>query len=465
MKLLKNLCNSAISNHELLIDAEDRISLESEYLLMQYILTKDISEHGLSLLGGTKKLDIEQYLAAVLHTKTIGPIKMFTPLEVRFIVRSRILTWLAGGSGVSLDTLDLILEHKRYVNFVPALAKDYPYEQGDVKPAAQLLDYILDFADVRESFPETDILPFTSGNFVQIGYAASLMERIDKVWSLYMYSTFVSSVVLNSNNHNYHLKPGTYSDAMGEILNTLLLINPANKDSEDIAALQAIPQQIHSYLISAQCYAEAIEQSLTVPVGNLAFCQSGNGSLSQPAPYNLNMVECIIDLLDNLKVMGNAIIDRTEYMLSGQMEGLANNDCLSDEKCSLAAIPQIMSQIKSKVTDHVLLVRMKSSRKDDLGAVMECASALEHRLEAITDLIKTELFAQAHIYEKTESVATRINQLHEKHVPFNTLLFARYKLDGDKSFEEFMDYADQEHLVMWNNEFYAKHSLRSIYIG
>lgn len=464
MKHLKNLCNSAISNQELLIEAEDRIMLESEYLLMQYILAKDISDHGLSMLGGIKEIDIESYLSVALDSSIKGPVKMFTPLEVRFIVRSRILTWMAGGSGISLETLDLVLEHKRYVNFVPAIPKHYDYKLGDVKPAAHLLNYVLDFADVRKIFPATDILPFTSGNFVQIGYAASLMERIDKVWSLFTYSTFIASVIFHSNNSNYHLKPGTYSDGMGQILEKLSLMNPDDKDSLDIEAIVSIPQQLQSYLVNAQCYADAVEQSLKVPVGNLTF--SGPGSaLSQPAAYNDNMIEPMLDLADDIKAMADAILMRTEYMLSGKLKELVPSGCLSNDSCDLLDIPQIMIDIKEKVSANLKLASDDESERNNEGNVMECASILEQRLDDIVRLMKTELFAQARIYVNTPTVAERVNQLHEKHVPFNTLLFARYKLDGEKDFAEFMNYVDEEYATMWNNEFYAEHSLRSIYIN
>lgn len=465
MKHLKNLCNSSISNEELRIESEERMSLESEYLLMQYILAKDIADHGLSLLGGIKEIDIEKYLSVVLSAHIPGPISLFTPLEARFIVRSRILTWMAGGSGISLETLDLLLEHKRYINFVPSIPKHYDYRQGDVKPAAHLLDYLLNFADVRESFAATDILPFTSGNFVQIGFTASLMERIDKVWLMFMYSTFVSSVIFNSNNRNYHLKPGTYSDGMGSVLQKLLDINPDNKVNDDIPVIQSIPMQIQSYLVNAQCYAEAIEQSIITPVENLSFGSSEDKSLSQPASYNLDLAECILDLVDSLKVMSGSIIQRTEHMLSGKLAELAPNVGLSNNKNDLSPISKIMLDMKEQVTRSLELASIEERGQESSGNVMACATLLERSLDEIVTLIKTELFAQSRIYENTPSVAERINQLHERKVPFNTLLFARYKLEGDKDFNEFMDFAEREYDMIWNNEFYAEHSLRSIYIG
>lgn len=465
MKHLKNLCNSSISNEELHIEAEERMALESEYLLMQYILAKDIADHGLSLLGGIKEIDIENYLSVVLSTHVTGPISLFNPLEARFIVRSRILTWMAGGSGVSIETLDLLLEHKRYMNFVPAISKHYDYKKGDVKPAAELLDYLLDFADVRETFAATDIIPFTSGNFVQIGFAASLMERIDKVWSLFMYSTFVSSVIFNSNNRNYHLKPGTYSDGMGDILEKLLSINPDNKMNDDIPVIQSIPMQMQSYLSNAQCYAEAIEQSIIAPVDNLGFSGSEDEALSQPAAYNLDMAECILDLIDSIKVMSGSIIQRTEHMLSGKLAELLPSSSLIDDKSELAPISKIMLDMKEQVTASLKIASIEERWQESSSDVMACASLLEQRLDEIINLIKIELFAQSRIYENTPSVADRINLLHEREVPFNTLIFARYKLDGDKDFNEFMDFVEQEYDAMWNNELYAEYSLRSIYIG
>ena len=265
------------------------------------------------------------------------------------------------------------------------------------------------------------------------------------------------------------MRAGTYSDSLNALLNKMGEINPDNKDSQDINTIRAIPQQMQQYLSKSKQFAQTVSDSLGTPASNPILEKEYDDALSQAEFLALDLTDSLLSMINTVKLLMVSVVARTTYMLSGKLSNVPADGAIGEGDLGLVQIPKLMLSIEEKAHLGLPPASMYAAKSSADGAEdlcnngLLCASHLESVLDDMISILKIELYAQSYLYEKFPALQERINELHEDHAPFNTQLFARYKMEYSDGLSDFMESVEDEYNLLSENPFYRTYSLISSY--
>ncbi len=466
MMNLTQLVASSLNQEPLLVDDAVYERLAEDYQLMQQILKSERSTYGFNTLVGHKdneKIDSDSYLNQLLKSHLIGFGEKFSKKEARFIINAKLCSWMAGGTGVSLETFKKLHSNSVDLNFDPAIPKNCSYSSGDVIPATHLLQDFIDLNNYQD-FANTDIMPFINGNFVQVGYAASLIDTINKFWHLFIYGSLVSSLCFDANNSNYHLNFNA-SELNNRLLSLFKGINPNDKDTQDIITIRSLPQQLESFIKSSQSYFQVLDDYIAKPSGNPLFDSELCDSISQASFLALDLTDSVLSMINSVKLFMVASINRTTYMLSGKLPHIPADCSLSPNDLGLIQIPKLMMAIEERVSLSLPPASVYSAKSTSNGIEdlwnngLICIDALEKILNEAINVLMIELYVQSYVSSNIECIAVRIHKLHST-LNLNSVIFSDdYAADSRPSLEEFMNLVGTEYKKIIVNDFFQKNTL------
>lgn len=463
---LTQLVTNSLNNESLCVDDAVIERIATDYQLMQQVLESDRSTYGFNTLVGhkdSKKMDSNRYLNQLLKSHLIGFGEKFSKKETKFIVNAKLLSWMAGGTGVSPKTFEKLYSNSTDLNFNPAIPKKCSYSSGDVIPATHFLNSFIDFNSYKD-FSNTDIMPFINGNFVQIGYAASLIDKMNKFWNLFIYGSLVSSLCFNANNSNYQLSYIT-SDLNTSLLSLFKCINPDNKKTQDIITIRSLPQQFENFIKNSNCYFNVLNEYLTMPSGNPLFDNKLLDSISQASFLALDLTDSVLSMINSVKLLMVCSINRTAYMLSGKLPHIPADCSLSDTDLGLIQIPKLMMSIEERVSlnlppSSVYSAKSTSNGIEDLwNNGLICINSLETILNEAMNILMIELYVQSYVSSNIKSIAAEIQKLHSI-LQLKPAVFSEEVLsDSRLNVEMFMDLFNTEYETISSNDFFQKNAL------
>lgn len=466
MMNLTQLVASSLQHESLPIDDAVVERIAKDYQLMQQVIESDSSTYGFNTLVGHKdneKMDSNSYLNQLLRSHLIGFGEQFSKKEARFIINAKLSSWMAGGTGVSPKTFKKLHLNSTDLNFYPAIPKKCSYSSGDVIPATHLLNDFIDFNNYQD-FANTDIMPFINGNFVQVGYAASLIDSINKLWVLFIYSSLITARCFNSNNSNYQLAVSN-NELNNNLLGFFKYLNPHNKSTQDIITIRSMPQQLENFTKNSYRYFEVLEDYLTKPSGNPLFSSQSLQSISQASFLALDLTDSVLSLINSVKLWIVSTINRTTYMLSGKLPHIPADCSLSDTDLGLIQIPKLMMSIEERVNLSLPACSVYSAKSTSNGVEdlwnngLICLNSLEKILNEAINICKIELYVQSYLYSNISNIALSINSLHTE-LEFKPSFFSKNNLaSSELSLNNFMDLIDSEYKNIANSAFFLKHSL------
>lgn len=485
MRNLKKLINYALYNTSIEVKEEELKRIRNEYEFMKKLLSNQKSVYGFNTMVGHKdntKSKSNNYLDEILNSHLLGFGEEFSAVEVRFIIIAKILSWAAGHSGVSEQTFITLCKNANNNDFNPIIPKFCSYSSGDVIPATHLLNDYLKFNNCKQQFPSTDIMPFINGNFVQVGYCASLVTKIAKVWKLFIYGSLISSKIFNANNSNFvfysndnNLKSknnnifnnskskGSITQQYIKIIEMFQSINVNNKPIQDIVTIRSIPQQINQYAKRVQNYFEVIESCLSMPSGNPLFDSSYSDSISQASFLALDLTDCLLSMINAVKIFLVSIVNRISFMLSGKLEHIPTDGNNNEYKLGLIQVPKLLMSIEEKVSlemppASVYSAKFTSGGVEDLwNNGLLCADHLNRILKDTINIIKIEFYVYFYLFNHIDYVTDNINILNKK-INFNSKIFISDNpmINSDISLNNFMKKMDGEYNYLSNNEFFKE---------
>ena len=335
----------------------EKITEENNYL--RKLINKDgVSIYGVNTRPGHRDIekvelvDLVGYQQELLSSHAIDAgLPNYSKYTARCITFSKIYSWSAGMSGVSPALFNSLSDLSVDPSFSPKIPKHSSYSSGDVIPASHWALAVLDELRQKKGYiaQHGEAMALINGNFIQIGYAASIVEKLRISWLFFLELCSISTVISKANISNLFLFSTSERSFSNVALEYVKERSEAyRKDVQDPVSLRAIPQVIDVLAVSIEEYLEEINYYLFKPSGNPLYDVSSNAPLSQSSFLLPTLTIKAGALIEALLFAMWSIIGRTNFLLSGSVEGIPKD--ASNESSSLALIqyPKYMMSILEK---------------------------------------------------------------------------------------------------------------------
>ena len=359
MKILKEFIESVNNLHcpKIWSDCTERIEKENEHL-QQLAWDTAISIYGANTLPGHRddeRLstdDIAKYQDDLLLSHAIQiDDSHYSDYTARCITYARLYSWAAGMSGVSPRLFGFVSKLAVDASFLPEIPKNLSYSSGDVIPASHWAKAILsELHDIRGGTVQPgEMMALINGSFVQLGYAASLVEKLRTGWLLFLELSSLSHIFSQANESNLYAFP-TKSRSWTKLSIEHIRGKPASvqKNTQDSVSLRAMPQVIDAMCISMGAYLEEINHMLLRPSGNPLYDTTTDAPLSQASFLAPTLTINAGSLIEALLFSMWSIVSRTNYLLSGDVDGIPQDAASSKSHLGLIQYPKLMMSVLEK---------------------------------------------------------------------------------------------------------------------
>jgi histidine ammonia-lyase len=354
MQTLQELlrCVSSLSRPKLWHSCIDRIEEENSHL-RRLVNKQGIRIYGLNTLVGHRDgehIDISSLASLqedILHSHAIGQPPYYSKYAALCITYAKLYSWSAGQSGVSPALFNSVSELATSGEFFPNVPTGYSYSSGDVVPAAHWARDILSILKDKKQYSAQpgEVMAIINGSFVQLGYAASLVEKLSKCWSLFIASSTIVNVGTKANGSNLYFfstaeRPWTCETI--EYIKSFRNTSATDKGTQDPISIRAIPQVVDTLCNSIEDFMREINYSLFKPSGNPLFNIDSELPISQASflcPVLTIKTEGVIESI--LFAMWS-MVGRVNHWLSGNVEGIPKDASCSHSTLGLIQYPKIM---------------------------------------------------------------------------------------------------------------------------
>lgn len=407
--------DSSVNTHESVLEL-----LIDERILVDRLIKAGQVVYGANTLVGHKDgkaADPGSLLNEILKSHLIGFGVSHTAREVAFIARARILSWQAGGTGVSPETYLAFCEHVESMESA-VIPKECSYSSGDVIPATHLLDHFLRTADYHASFPSTDIMPFINGNFVQLGYCASIIAAIDDVWLDFSFNSANTAVISQSNPSNFSVLAAAESN-LKDLMGFFSQINTCDKPIQDPISIRGTGQYLSNYFNEAMRYLDVLGKLLSVPSGNPLFIDGYGASASQASFLALDLSSALLSMINATKMLLSVIVNRTSFILSGDLEHIPQDMSMQPNELGLIQIPKLLMSIDEKVSLRMPPASAYSAKSTSNGIEdmwnngQPLANILNELLTEVKSALLIERYVHIYIAHNIPSMAAAMDKMRE----------------------------------------------------
>ena len=372
-------------------------------------------------------LTISDELLNTLKANLVGFGPTYSRAQVDNIIKARLVTWQAGGTGISPQTFIKLSEQARGLRYQTEIPKDNGYTNTAI-PASHLLDQFLRHSDYYTDLPDTDIKAFISGSFIQLGVATELVSMLNNIWLNFCFNSAnaiaISGITLDKSNpmgpesanntDSESQKHGVLQSTAPalKIGGLIDFINDINVTGETAASadsysylygISEIPEQLYATFTGIWNYLEGLDRCLSTKNNNAA-------ELSLSA---LKVIESMHDIL-------NAIVNRTRTLLSGRIEGVSKDVIMGSRDMGLSNIAEVLDSIAVKAATNqkysVEELEAMLSIDDDKNKISDgtlTINLLEGLLENVRIAIMVERFAHIYIAERVPAVNNRLRKMRE----------------------------------------------------
>lgn len=347
IKLILNIVHSELEKEW--ISSKDKI-IKQEKEFKSYLRnnkTKPI--YGLNTLVGhmdSFSVDNEIIQQEIINTHTLEILNMeyYSQYEQKIILLTKINSILNGGLPVSLELYEILLYLVQQENMNLKIPKGMSYSSGDVIPSSHFTK------SIYKLFPSykpknLDTMSLINGHFIQLGYATSKIEKIQKNYYSFILIFLINSSIIKSNKSNFSFSQ--YKDK--KIILFCKFFKEYIKEQkkyQDSVSFRAIPKtlmvinkKITSFLLTLESL--HLEQS-----GNPIF--DGVDTLSQGS-FLAPELSIEANALSEVILMGMWTLERqAHFILSGNVIGIEQNASTTLSPLSLIQVPKLITAILEK---------------------------------------------------------------------------------------------------------------------
>ncbi len=358
MKTLKEFltCLTTLSEPDIWKGSNNNIN--SEHVHLQKILSKNFVYGANTLPGhrdnehtnGEKGYDLQE---DIINSHTIGSEPYYSKYTSRCIGYAKIYSWSAGGSGISPTLYNNIINVITHNNFHPKIPKYSSYSSGDVIPGSHWTKEVLAFIEDSNN-PKVkpgEIMALINGSFIQIGYAASLVNKIKHAWILYLELTAINNIAIKANTANLSFAANQSRHMAKSAIHYIRSFSNNNinvNEIQDPVSVRAIPQIMDTFCLGIEDYLNEIDYLLNMPSGNPLVSTDYDFTISQASFLAPTLSIKIGSLIENILFVMWSVLGRTNYLLSGKANNIPVDAANKNSKLGLIQYPKLMMAILEK---------------------------------------------------------------------------------------------------------------------
>lgn len=388
---------------------------------------------------------ISKKLRDTLKSNLVGFGPHYNATLVQDIIDARLLTWQAGGTGISPQTFIKLSESAESLKYQTDIPKENSYTTDTTIPASHLLNQFLKETDYYTDFPDTDIDAFISGDFIALGEAAALVHSINPIWVGFCFNS-ANAVALSGITLNATDPMGPDSSELVALKNLLTrntvdvseprptilrstvpalkvlglidFINDINVTDESKAAsnthhylhgINEIPEQLYITFSKMWNYLKALDTSLSTKNADTA-----------------EFAYAAVDLIEQLRHLLITMVNRTRTLLSGRIKDVKDDAFMGKSDLGLNKIVGVLESIAAKArADQKQVVENLSMDFDEVdgGDSTLLLNILSSLLEDVRHAILVERFTHIYIAERVPVINDRLRKMRQDaKLSLNTIL-------------------------------------------
>lgn len=354
MQLLREFleCVSILSKPKFWSGCVDRIEKENRHL--RHLLNKDsVTIYGANTLTGHRdnekitNAELSFYQEDLLRTHAIGESPWLSAYAARCITYAKLYSWSAGMSGVSPALFNLLVDLACDPSFKPMIPTNCSYSCGDVIPASHWARDILQNLKQKKQYVAQpgEIMALINGHFIQVGYAASIINKIRTSWVFYIELSAIINNITQANSSNlffFTTAERSWASTTVEYIRSRSTKRSIIKDVQDPVTLRAIPQTVELICNSIEEYLREINYSLLKPSGNPLFDTTSDHPISQASFLAPVLSIKTGALIESILFVMWSMIGRTNYLLSGEIPGIPRDASNNNSTLGLIQYPKLM---------------------------------------------------------------------------------------------------------------------------
>ena len=288
----------------------------------------------------------------LLSSHMLGGEPWYSPYAAKCISYTKVYSLSNGGSGISPQLYNIILECVSDPSFSPQIPQNCTYSSGDVIPGAHWANAVFQYAHAKYSYDPMpgEAMALLNGSYIHLGYSISLLKKLENLWVLFVETTKLNSRLTGANKSNFYDRYFSSEDGLDAIhyISNYLKSDYSDYKRQDPISIRSSPFLIRTLTNSiSQLYRE-IDYLLGQPSGNPLFDLDIDYPISQGsflAPSLSIKTEAVIESI--LFVMW-ACVSRTSYLLSGEVAKIPSDASNPSSRLQFIQYPKLMLSILDK---------------------------------------------------------------------------------------------------------------------
>lgn len=401
----------------------DKVTKEHDHL-REMINKGETSIYGVNTRPGHRDgeklelIDLDAYQHDLLSSHAISFYQpYYSDHAATCITFAKVYSIASGMTGVSPALFKSLADLAINPKFAPRIPQHSSYSSGDVIPAAHWAIASLNELSVNSGYTAQygEGMALINGNFIQVGYAASIVEKISLAWLLFVELCSISTVISKANASNLFLHSSSNNSLAIAALD-LVRDRAAmqQKDIQDPVSIRAAPQIIDTLAGAIEGYLDELDSSLLKPSGNPLFCVSSKEPLSQASFLLPSLTIKTGGLVEALLFTMWAITGRTNHLLSGSVEGVPKDAANETSSLGLIQYPKyMMSTLEKARLDYGRRIFSSGSStsygtEDLWNCGVNALSQLDSLLEAFLNICFCELYIYKYVqhHHSNDAVAS-----------------------------------------------------------
>ena len=335
-----------------------RARIEEENRHLRRLLRNGISVYGANTLTGHKDhvsvsdsecLPLQE---EILKTHAIGGPPYYSEHTARCIGYAKLYSWSAGMSGVSWDLFQCLDNLLTSRDFYPEIPRDCSYSCGDVIPAAHWAKEIQKQLQRsgKQGFKPGEIMAAINGSFVQVGYAASLVRKLEACWTFFVEVSALCHAATCANGSNLvgPIRDQTWAEEAIQYIQSFSQDGVAEATTQSPVSLRGLPQIIETLSVSLEDFFLEIDANLRRPSGNPLFDKNYRFPLSQASFLAPTLSIKTGALIESFLFAMWSMVGRTNYLLGGSVAGIPRDGSTVDSPLGVIQHPKLMAAIVEK---------------------------------------------------------------------------------------------------------------------
>jgi histidine ammonia-lyase len=334
---------------------EQKSRIEADYSHFQRMLNQENPPHiyGVNTLVGhldTESLSVreaEKFQDELIQNHYIGTAPYFDEFAARCIGAVKINQIKSGGSSISPELYQLLLETVFNEDFQPNIPMHASYSSGDVIPGAHWAYDLQQYLSKKSAytFKPKEGISLINGSYVHAGYVLSLFGPLNEVWKHVVYNSFFNALLVKANPSNYTDLLYTDNVPVLKIQKRLLSLLKKKKDykKQDPVSVRSLPQVLMTLYDSIHSLKKVLEIEINKRSDNPLIAHEAEEPLSQGSFLAPGLTVETSKLIESLLMTMWHVERRVHYLLSGEVDGIPANGSSRENPLGFIQIPKLLT--------------------------------------------------------------------------------------------------------------------------